>query len=449
VIAPCANPCDRPLGEYKIRPYGFSIIPAKGSAIVSSSIFKYLPVPDELLGWVAEHPLRGSISNNLHIHTPYSFSGFTDIREAVNLALEQGVSVLGISDFNTTEGYKSFTDECQRAGIFPVYCIETIALSVEAQRSGIRWNDPSNPGRIYFCGKGLRYPVENAQNAQDTLLRIAQALEDRIRKMIDKVNIHLESAMPGIQLDYDHIRETMTEGTVRERHIAKALQQIIAGVFPEFRERVNALKGLYGKESQIDVTDEVELQNELRSNLLKAGKVAFVEEYPEAYLSLDEAKSLIQAMGGIPCYPVLATGTKEQLTEIERDPEILCDELLQRDIHCAEFIPARNDVNLLRDYVSVFRKNGIILTAGTEHNTPRMEPMIPACLGGVELDVELKEAFWKGACVVAAHQYLTSIGRPGYVDALGKRTNEEIKQLESIGEAVITYYLADHNNLPT
>ena len=120
--------------------------------------------------------------------------------------------------------------------------------------------------------------------------------------------------MPNIRLDYDHIRDTITEGTVRERHVAKALQQVIAKLFPPTAERAKALKNLYGTESQIDLSDDVALQNELRSKLLKAGKVAFVEDNPEAYLSLDEAKSLIQEMGGVPCYPVLASGTKQGYT---------------------------------------------------------------------------------------------------------------------------------------
>lgn len=408
---------------------------------MSSSALKGFPDPDVLLNRAARHSLQKPINSNLHIHTPYSFSAFTDIGEAVRLAREQDVRVLGISDFNTTEGYAKFTEECQKAGIFPVYCMEIMALSIEDQASEKRWNDPSNPGRIYFCGKGLRYPVECSQRPQSTLLRIAQALEEQSQQMIDKINRHLKNTIPGMQLDYEHIRDTLAEGTVRERHIAKALQQAIGKTFPGSAEKLLVLRTLYGSESQVNVTDEVALQNELRSNLLKAGKVAFVEEKPEAYLGLDEAKSLILDMGGIPCYPVLADDSKGDLTDFERDPESLCHELLRRGIYCAEFIPARNDIGLLRDYVSAFRRKGIILTAGTEHNTPRMDPMVPACRGGVELDEALKRAFWQGACVVAAHQYLTRMGRTGYADTLGKRT--ETERLESIGEAVIAYYLAN------
>ncbi len=404
------------------------------------------PGPDELLDWAAQRPPQTPIPTNLHIHTPYSFSAFADIREAVNLARQQGVRVLGISDFNTTKGYQDFSAECQKAGIFPVYCMETIALSVEDRDSETRWNDPSNPGRIYFCGKGLRYPAQFIQHTLGTLSQAAQALEHRVREMMDRLNRHLEETTPGIRLDYDHICETMTEGTVRERHLAKALQQVLDKEFPGAAEKSEALKALYGSESQVDIADKVALQSELRSNLLKSGKVAFVEERQEAFLSLAGARSLILGMGGIPCYPVLAVGSKDDFTEVEREPEDLCDEILQRGVYCAEFIPTRNDIDTLREYVSVFRERGVILTAGTEHNTPRMEPMVPACSGGVELDETLKEAFWKGACVVAAHQYLTGIGRAGYIDHQGNRTDEEITQLEAVGEAAIVYYLVNSNH---
>jgi len=406
------------------------------------SIFGRFPDAREFLNRVAQYASLAPVPSNLHIHTPYSFSAFTNISEAVNLAREQGVRVLGINDFNTTQGYSDFTEECQKTGVFPIYCMETITLSIEDRELKKRWNDPVNPGRLYFSGKGLRHPVQSSQHARDTLIRIARALEERTRKMTDKMNRHLRDTLPNIRLDYDHIRDTITKGTVRERHVAKALQQAIDREFPDTARKADALKLLYSAESRVDVSDEAALQNELRSNLLKAGKPAFVEERREAYLSFDGARSLILDMGGIPCYPMLIAGAKDEFTEGERDPERLGDELLQRGVYCAEFISTRNDIDLLKGYVAAFKKRGIILNVGTEHNTPRMEPMAPRCYGGVELDDALKEAFWKGACVVAAHQYLTAVGRPGYVEHAGQRTGEEIKQLETIGEAVIAYYLS-------
>jgi len=406
--------------------------------------FSGFPDPDELLSWASQLPSQTPIPSNLHIHTPYSFSAFTDIREAVSLARKQGVRVLGISDFNTTKGYEDFSEECQKFGVFPLFCMETIALSAEDQISERRWNDPNNPGRIYFCGKGLRYPTQFSQYTQDTLSQAAQSLEHRVREMMDKLNRHLEKTAPAIQLDYDYICRTMTEGTVRERHLAKALQQAVDENFPGTLEKTDVLKALYGSESRVDIADEVAVQTELRSNLLKAGKVAFVEENQADFLDLAGAKSLILDMGGIPCYPVLVSAdSRAEFTEVEQDPEDLCNELLRRGVHCAEFIPTRNGIDVLRNYASVFKRKGVILTAGTEHNTPRMEPMVPACRGGVELDETLKEAFWKGACVIAAHQYLTGFGQAGYVDHQGNRTDEKITKLETVGEAVIAYYLTE------
>ncbi|MGB9596160.1 MAG: PHP domain-containing protein [Candidatus Poribacteria bacterium] len=402
-------------------------------------MFKNYPDVNEIVSYCKN--TKSSFAN-LHIHTPYSFSAFRNVAEAIELARNQNVVVLGISDFNTTQGYEEFTEECLKAKVFPAYGMETIALSVDDQKSGARWNDPNNPGRIYFCGKAFQYPLISSQKTLDILAKIANALDNQVRQMIAKLNNHLKNVLPEIQLDYGYILKNMTNGTVRERHIAKALQQELMKKFPDINDRAKAVNVIYGKDSQVDISNEVLLQEELRSNLLKAGKVAFVEESPDAYLDIDTAKNVMLDMGGIPCYPVLVDGTKGELTEIEKDPESLCNMLIEKGIYCAEFIPARNDINILKNYVSVFKDKGMMITAGTEHNTPMMEPIYPRCKGDVPLNEFLKETFWKGACVVVAHQYLVSKGLAGYVDSSGNRTDMAIEKLESIGEGVILYYLS-------
>jgi hypothetical protein len=407
-----------------------------------SSVFGNYPDIDDIMSWYRSQERQKPADTNLHIHTPYSFSAFNNVSEAVRLAHDQGVVVLGISDFNTTKGYDEFARECKNAKVFPAYGMETIALSVEDQKSGIRWNDPNNPGRIYFCGKAFKYPLQASKNTEKMLTQISDALEHQVQQMIIKLNEYLKKVLPEMQLDYNYIRDNMTNGTVRERHLAKALQLAIAGKFPDTNDRSKALATIYGKDSQVDVTNSVKLQDELRSNLLKAGKVAFVEESPEAYLDMDEAKAIMLDMGGIPCYPVLADGTKGEPNEAEKDPDALCDRLISQGIYCAEFIPTRNDINIFRKYISAFKNKGIPIIVGTEHNTPLMEPMAPKCKGGVELDGDLKETFWKGACLIAAHQYLVSKDQAGYVDSFGNRTDMEKEKLESIGEAVIAYYLS-------
>ena len=71
------------------------------------------------------------------------------------LAKDENIAVLGINDFFVTDGYKAFRKGSVRNKIFPLFNIEFIGLLKEEQKKGIRINDPNNPGRIYFCGKGL------------------------------------------------------------------------------------------------------------------------------------------------------------------------------------------------------------------------------------------------------------------------------------------------------
>jgi len=71
------------------------------------------------------------------------------------------------------------------------------------------------------------------------------------------------------------------------------------------------------------------------------------------------------------------------------------------------------------EYVAAFRSAGIIVTAGTEHNTPDLLPLQPRCVDGSLPSEAAREIFWEGTCVIAAHQHLRSQGRPGYVDRNG------------------------------
>ncbi len=43
---------------------------------------------------------------NSHVHTPYSFSYFTEITTIFQQSLKDGVSVLGINDFHTAKGFR-------------------------------------------------------------------------------------------------------------------------------------------------------------------------------------------------------------------------------------------------------------------------------------------------------------------------------------------------------
>ena len=97
---------------------------------------------------------------NAHLHTPYSFSAFKNIDEALDMAVAEGVKVVGINDFYSTAGYPAWAEGCKARGLYPLFNIEFISLNEEDQKAGLRVNDPGNPGRTYLSGKGLSYPFK-------------------------------------------------------------------------------------------------------------------------------------------------------------------------------------------------------------------------------------------------------------------------------------------------
>ncbi|MDD4922947.1 MAG: hypothetical protein PHS30_10790, partial [Bacteroidales bacterium] len=56
---------------------------------------------------------------NAHLHTPYSFSAFSELTQALDMAVAEGVSVVGINDFYTTSGYEAWATECKKRHLYP------------------------------------------------------------------------------------------------------------------------------------------------------------------------------------------------------------------------------------------------------------------------------------------------------------------------------------------
>jgi hypothetical protein len=187
----------------------------------------------------------------------------------------------------------------------------------------------------------------------------------------------------------------------------------------------------------------VKIQNEIRAQLMKAGKPAYVTE---TFVNFEQANRLILELGGIPTYPTLADGTSP-ICPFEEPVEQLITNLRQRGFTAAEFIPIRNTPEVLSRYVKALRGAGLVVTAGTEHNTLDLLPIEPTCLKGAAVPDDVQEIFREGACVVAAHQFLTLHGKCGFVDAKGQPNpdypdvEERIAAFKSLGEAVIQRYL--------
>ncbi|OFX32449.1 MAG: hypothetical protein A2W90_05555 [Bacteroidetes bacterium GWF2_42_66] len=391
--------------------------------------------------WASENADTNPILVNGHFHTPFSFSAFTEIEQAFTMAQDEGVQVLGINDFYTTDGYEEFTGLARKYKIFPLYNIEFMALQKDEQANNIRVNDPNNPGRTYFSGKGLSFPFKLNEKYQALLEQVQEESNIQTAEMIDKLNALLSELEIGIQFTAEDMKARYARNMLRERHIAKALREAVHEKFDGDENRKSVLTKIFsGKEPKSNLDDFAGLENEIRGNLLKAGGKAFVPENDRAFLSLEEVRDLIINGGGIPCYPVLLDNPKGEFTDYEGDSEALFAKLQAKNISSLELIPGRNKFSILKDFVNFFYNKGFVITFGTEHNTPALEPVKVSCSGGVDLDEELVEIGYEGACIIAAHQYLIAKGKPGYLDENGKAKTEQNAEFVVLGNAIIKYF---------
>jgi len=262
--------------------------------------------------------------------------------------------------------------------------------------------------------------------------------------MITKLNKIIGPVNPSMTLSYEDIRKRYAHDLVRERHLAKAVRNAAAERYPDPGEQIRFLENIYGgKSSKAGPDNTALLENEIRSNLLKSGGRAFVEENEDSFLELTNILKIIIKAGGIPCYPVLLDDPSGNFTEFEIDKGKLFRTLSSLKIGCIELIPGRNSIAILRDYVKFFNEKGFLVTFGTEHNTPEMVPLTVTARGAIQPDDELKVIVWESVCVIAAHQYLRAKGMQGYILPDGSPSTGQKRDLAFLGKLVIEFFLSN------
>jgi hypothetical protein len=379
------------------------------------------------------------IKVNAHLHTPNSFSAFKNIDEALDMAVAEGVKVVGINDFYSTAGYAAWAEGCKSRGLCPLFNIEFISLNEEDQKAGLRVNDPGNPGRTYLSGKGLLSPFKLNEPYASQLAGVIKESNAQVEAMCAKVNEILDAINAGFILDFEWIKNELTTGLIRERHLAKALRLKVYDVCVNETKIKDVFTKLFGgKELKSHVYDFAGVENEIRGNMLKAGGGAFVPEDPKAFLPMQTVCDIIVAGGGIPTYPFLADDAKGGYTDFEGDLERVAKQLTERGFHSVEFITTRNGVELLEKYASYLHEQGFVVTFGSEHNTPTMEPIELFARNSTPLTDRLMQINYEGVCVVAAHQHLVAQGLRGYVDANGQADRSKREEFIKLGDELIT-----------
>ena len=386
---------------------------------------------------------------NMHIHLPPNFSAFSSVEQAVALAEQQDVRVLCASNYYDFGVYGEFAAEGRRRGIFPLFGTEIIAMIDDLLAEGVKINDPGNPGKMYICGKGITRFDRLSGEAERLLGSIRRNDSARLAEMIAKLADLFKQRGLATRLTAQTVKDIIVRRcgcppeavVLQERHAAQGFQEVFFEKVPP-QQRTETLSRILGTKSTARPDDAVKVQGEIRTHLMKAGKVAFV---PETFGDFQEAYRLILELGGIPCYPTLADGASP-ICEYEEPVEKLIDNIKNLGVYCAEFIPIRNTPDVLSQYVHAVREAGIVISGGTEHNTLDLLGMEPTCIDGRSVPDDVKDIFWEDACVVAAHQFLVLKGRCGFVDTEGVPNpayggdEERIEALAKLGAAVIGKY---------
>ena len=400
------------------------------------NFLNHLPAPEELL---RKHLMGGKLPEvNGHLHSPYSFCAFESIEQMFAMAGEEKIAVLGINDFFTVDGYADFERNAIRSRIFPLFNIEFMGLMKDLQQQDIRVNDPSNPGRVYFSGKALQYPLSISGESVKFLEDIQENSLKQVREMCEKTDVLLGEINAPFRLPYEYIREKYAENLVRERHIARAVREASYEHFRSEGGRLGFYKNLFsGKDIKSSFDNIADVENEIRSVILKKGGRAFVPEDSDAFPGLDRIIRFILDAGGIPCYPVLLDDKNGNITSFEGDWDRMDEVLQDLGVACLELIPARNSLVKLQEFTDFFLQRKYVISFGTEHNSPELFPLTVNVAKDRELPYGLKEVSYKGAAVFASHQYLVARGEQGFVKASGRCDRDQLDYYQNLGHAVI------------
>lgn len=379
------------------------------------------------------------INVNTHIHTPYCFSSFESISQALAMAREQNISVLGINDFNTTEGYEEFATACEQAGVYALFNIEFVSINQDDQEKGFHWNDSGNPGVIYLCGKGLNYPLKLSSDSINLISAMWKITQDRIWKMVELLNKVLADRNIGLSLDYNQIRNLYAKNSVREYHLAKHLYSTIVNKWPKPQDQITTFRVLFDDpQFETNLSDSFFLQDQIRKRLLDTGEAAYVEENHTSFYSTHQVRSLILEAGGIPSFPFF-NGSLNDISDVEKKLPSLAHKLNDLGIFAVEFLCCNTSLELLKKCACFFYKQDFCVTFGTDHNTPEPCALVPSAQDNTPFDSELQQIAYEGACIIAAHQEKHRACLPGFLNEEGYRnySGNQLREFILIGDEAI------------
>ncbi|GAA3871403.1 hypothetical protein [Tessaracoccus defluvii] len=360
---------------------------------------------------------RGPFSANTHVHVPPNASSDDTLDSLLAQARTEGLEVIGTSNFFDLQVLPRFVERTRAAGLYPLAGTEVITVDADLEARGWTVNDPQNPGRYYLQGRGLSVALAAAgaspigqgiRAANDRRAEEQVALMSRLVADAGLPNDVTAAMIAAALAGRSDVPAAWV--SLQERHIARAFADLLLGLAPG--DRVTVLGRLIG--ASTDIPDAGDLQNALRAALLKHGRPAFVADSPVPFA---DGVAHVLALGGIPTYCAVGDGATP-ICDYEAPAVDLARRIRDAGFHAAELITVRNTRTCVEEYVAAFLDAGLIVMAGSEHNTPNRLPLALTCVDG-PIPEAAAAAFQEGTAIVAAHQALVAAGEAGFVDGAG------------------------------
>ena len=312
---------------------------------------------------------------NMHIHTHFSFNALGLSPSAlVKEAVARGLYAAAICDFDVLDGLEEFYAAADAASFRAAAGLETRVFFSEYANDEI--NSPGEPGVYYFMGMGFgRVPGADSP-AGRTLAQLRRRASQRNQALVERIN----QAYPEMAVDYaSDVLPLTPSGNATERHIVSAYilkVRAVPGKDPGF-ERITWGKVLGLPEDKIAalLKDDVALQNTIRSKLMKAGGVGYVQPDYATFPPLETVIAMILEAGAIPMAAWL-----DGLSSGERDAAAQLECLRAKGAAALNIVPDRSwniadpekrkvKIEKMYDVVSVARRMQFPINVGTELNS--------------------------------------------------------------------------------
>ena len=312
---------------------------------------------------------------NMHMHTHFSFNALGLSPSAlVKEAVARGLYAAAICDFDVLDGLEEFYAAGDEAGFRVAAGLETRVFFPEY--AGDEINSPGEPGVYYFMGMGFgRVPGADSP-AGKSLAQLRRRASQRNQALVERIN----QAYPEMAVDYtSDVLPLTPSGNATERHIVSAYilkVRAAAKDDPEF-ERTSWGKALGLPQDKLAAVlrDEVALQNTIRSKLMKAGGVGYVQPDYATFPPLETVIAMILDAGAIPMAAWL-----DGLSSGERDAAAQLECLRAKGVAALNIVPDRSwniadpekrrvKVERLYDVVRVANRMQLPINVGTELNS--------------------------------------------------------------------------------